>query len=163
MIEKKNVVIVAPHIDDEIIGCYEILTNQEVSIAVVYGETPDLIRKDEALAFKQKLLNVKMQYFSSQSIPPIFLNPKTTFYFPDPYFEIHPKHRMWGAIGESLLRNGLDIIFYSVNMNAPYIHEVEHWLKKKELLDEIYPSQKDLWTADAKYYLFEGRCKWLVK
>jgi len=163
MVEVKNTVIVAPHIDDELIGCFDIITTTVDHIFIVYGETPDVIRKEEAIAFKDNFLNVRAQYFSSESIPPIFLNPKTTFYFPDPYFEIHPKHRMWGAIGESLLRNGLEVIFYSVRMNAPYIYEVEHWLKKKELLDKIYPSQADLWKSDAKYYLFEGRTKWMVK
>ena len=163
MVEVKNTVIVAPHIDDELIGCFDIITTTVDHIFIVYGETPDVIRKEEAIAFKDNFLNVRAQYFSSESIPPIFLNPKTTFYFPDPYFEIHPKHRMWGAIGESLLRNGLEVIFYSVRMNTPYIYEVEHWLKKKELLDKIYPSQADLWKSDAKYYLFEGRTKWMVK
>jgi hypothetical protein len=161
--DRNNIVIVASHIDDECIGCFNVLTNQK-SIHIIYGETLDVIRKNEALALKAEFINVKSQHFSSQSIPPIFLNPKTTFYFPDPYFEVHPKHRMWGAIGESLLRNGLDVIFYSVNMQAPYIFEVEHWLKKKEALDKIYPSQKDLWSGgNGQYYLMEGYCKWVLK
>ena len=156
--DRNNIVIVAPHVDDECIGCFNVLSNQE-SIHIIYGETPDIIRRDEALALKAEFINVKSQHFSSQSIPPIFLSPKTTFYFPDPYFEVHPKHRVWGAIGENLLRNGLDVIFYSINMQAPYIFEVEHWLKKKETLDKIYPSQSELWKNDAKYYLFEGYIK----
>ena len=163
MSEGKNVVIVAPHVDDECIGCYSIISNQTESIHIVYGESPDIIRRDEALALKSEFINIKSQHFCTSSIPPIFLNPKTTFYFPDPYFEIHPKHREWGAIGESLLRNGLDVIFYSVIMNAPYIFEVKDWLKKKKALDKIYPSQSDLWKSDAKYYLFEGRIKWMVE
>ena len=163
MSEERNTVIVAPHVDDELIGCFDILSTIANNVFIIYGETPDMIRKEEALALKAKFLNVKAQYFSSQSVPPIFLNPRATLYFPDPYFETHPKHRSWGAIGESLLRNGLEVIFYSVQMNAPYIYEVEHWLKKKELLDKIYPSQSDLWKSDAKYYLFEGRTKWMVK
>ena len=161
MSEDRNIVIIAPHFDDELIGCFDIISTCP-NISIVYGDTPDPIRRDEALALKGKFQNVKIQYFSSQSIPPLFLNPKTIFYFPDPYFEIHPKHRMWGAVGESLLRNGLDVTFYSINMTAPYIYEQQYWLKKKEALDELYPSQKDLWTANAKYYLFEGRTKWLM-
>jgi hypothetical protein len=163
MSEERNIVIVAPHVDDECIGCYSILTNRTNSIHIVYGETPDMIRKDEALALKSEFINIKSQHFGNHSIPPIFLNPRTTFYFPDPFFEIHPKHREWGAVGESLLRNGLDVIFYSVLMNAPYIFEVKDWLEKYRVLDKIYPSQSSLWENDAKYYLFEGRIKWMVE
>lgn len=163
MSEKRNTVIVAPHVDDECIGCYGIISDESKLVHIVYGESPGMIRKDEALALKSELINIKSQHFSCHSIPPVFLNPKTTFYFPDPYFEIHPLHRQWGAIGESLLRNGLDVIFYSVIMNAPYIFEVKNWFKKREMLDKIYPSQSDLWKSDAKYYLFEGRTKWMVE
>ena len=112
---------------------------------------------------KSKFNNVKTQHFC-QSIPPIFLNPKTTFYFPDPTEAGHYDHRKWGAIGESMLRAGLDIIFYSINMKMPYCFEVKEWLKKKEALDEVYPSQKDLWSGgNAHYYMFEGYTKWMIR
>jgi hypothetical protein len=164
MIEEKNIVIIAPHIDDELIGCFDIISSSPTkNIVIVYGEPADPIRKEEALTLKGKFVNVKGQYFASQSVPPVLLNPKTTLYFPDPFFETHPKHRMWGAIGESFLRGGLDIVFYSIQMNAPYIYEQQLWVEKKKALDEIYPSQSSLWQSDAKYYLFEGRTKWMVK
>ncbi|GAF99918.1 unnamed protein product, partial [marine sediment metagenome] len=67
-----------------------------------------------------------------------------------------------GAIGERVLRDGYNVIFYSIQMNTPYIHEVEAPEDKKRLLDLVYPSQISLWDNDAKYYLFEGRCKWIM-
>jgi len=161
--ENNRIVIVAPHADDELIGCFSVISNESRSICIVYTDTNiDIIRREEALSLKSKFNNVTSQYFTA-SIPPVFINPKTTLYFPDPTEAGHYQHRRWGAIGESMLRSGLDVIFYSINMQAPYCFEVEHWMKKKEVLDEVYPSQKDLWTNDGKYYLFEGRCKWLVK
>jgi hypothetical protein len=162
MSEVKNIVIVAPHPDDELISSFLVLSDQKNSISIIYSPDIDNIRREEALKLKLKFTNVKSQHFC-QSIPPIFLNPKTTFYFPDPIFEHHYLHRQCGAIGESLLRNGLDVIFYSINMQAPYCFEVKNWLKKKEALDEVYSSQSDLWKNDAKYYLFEGRSKWLIQ
>jgi hypothetical protein len=163
MSEGRNTVIVAPHPDDEIISSFLVLSDQNnSSISIIYSADVDKIRREEALKLKSQFVNVKSQHFC-QSVPPIFLNPKTTFYFPDPIFEHHYLHRQWGAIGESLLRNGLDVIFYSVNMTAPYCFEVKNWMKKKEVLDQVYQSQCDLWKNDAKFYLFEGRTRWLVQ
>lgn len=151
-------IIVAPHYDDEIIGCFEILERRPI---VFYTEPDDPRRGEAEKLFKEKRL-VKAQYFSF-NIPPNLLDPSNTYYFPDPVYEIHPSHRKWGAVGESMLRSGFNIIFYSIQMNAPYIHEVENYIEKWKLLDSVYPSQKSLWNHDKKYYLFEGRCKWLMK
>jgi hypothetical protein len=119
-------------------------------------------RKQESLKLKNHIENIQVQIFQ-KSIPSTFLNPKNLFYFPDPYFEFHPDHRKWGSYGEELLRQGFNnVIFYNINMQAPYIHEVEDCKGKRRLLEKIYPSQKNLWKFDAKYYLFEGYCKWII-
>jgi hypothetical protein len=60
------------------------------------------------------------------------------------------------------LRAGADVIFYNTIMNAPYIHEIKDPEDKKNCLNIIYPSQKSLWETDYKYFLYEGRVKWLV-
>jgi len=151
-------IIIAPHYDDEIIGCFEILERRPI---VVYTDPHDPRRAESEKLFKEHRL-VKAQYFSF-NLPPNLLDPNNTYYFPDPIYEFHPSHRKWGAVGESMLRSGFDIIFYSIQMNAPYIHEVENSIEKWKLLDLVYPSQKSLWDHDKKYYLFEGRCKWLMK
>jgi hypothetical protein len=66
-------------------------------------------------------------------------------------------------MAEKLLRdNGLEVIFYSTNMLAPYIHEVKEPDKKEEILTKVYPSQRSLWEFEKKYVIFEGRVKWLI-
>lgn len=161
--ENKKIVIVAPHVDDETIGCFTIISKEtENDIFIVYSSSADSTRRDEALSLKAKFEKITAQFFL-ESIPPPLLNPINVFYFPDPAYEFHPLHRHYGAIGEQLLRAGFDVTFYSINMQTPYIFEVEDRQRKKELLDEIYPSQKELWNHDHKYFLFEGHCKWLVK
>lgn len=159
--EKQEIVIISPHFDDAEIGCYEIITNPLIKPIIIYMQYNDEKRKKESLKLKEQLSNIKIQLFQ-KSIPSIFLDPKNILYFPDPIFEFHPEHRRWGHYGEELLRKGLNVIFYNINMQAPYIHEVKFPKEKKKLLDKIYPSQKDLWKNDAKYYLFEGRYKFIM-
>jgi len=149
-------IIIAPHPDDEIIGMYEILVKERCTI--FYTESVNETRRKEAEILKFCEL-VENQYFSD-NIPGEM---EARFYFPDPYFEVHPAHRKWGAIGERMLRMGYDVIFYSTQMSAPYIHEVKESDKKMDLLNMIYSSQKSLWEYDHRYFLFEGRCQWLIK
>lgn len=151
---KSEIVIIAPHYDDEIIGCSSILMNPITKPIIVYLQD-DEKRKKEALKLKNYINNIQVQLFQ-KSIPSIFLNPSNVLYFPDFYFETHPDHRKWGAVGEDLLRQGFKVVFYSINMQTPFIFEVKEPILKKNLLDKVYPSQRNLWKFDAKYYLFEG-------
>ena len=160
---KKNgeTIIIAPHADDEIIGCFEILNRGKCSI--VYTERCSSERRDEVMNLKAHCENVKMQFFLSQ-VPQPLMHPDNTFYFPDPIYEFHPAHRKQGHLGEQMLRDGYNVIFYSIQMNAPYIHELSQEIIKEKvlLLDTVYSSQMELWNNDAKYYLFEGRNKWIM-
>lgn len=153
-------VIIAPHCDDEIIGCFEQLTNSSNNLVIIYSGDADSERREKAMKLKEKVPNIKSQIFQL-SIPQPFLNLQNKFFFPDPSYEIHPKHREWGFIGEQLARQGFDVTFYNTLMNAPYIHESQKPDDKKFLLDEIYPDQKSLWEYDHRYYLFEGYVKWV--
>ncbi len=155
--EKKIAVIVAPHPDDEILGCYKVL--KENSCVIIYTEDISIERKEEVQNIKEDF-KIKAQLFL-RSIPSHMLTDEYTFYMPDPIYETHPAHRAQGQIGESMARNGLDVIFYSTNMQAPYVHEVKDSDKKEEILNKCYPSQKSLWEYEKKYILFEGYSKWL--
>lgn len=154
-----DIIIIAPHCDDEIIGAYEILMKKE-NIIIIYSEDTESYRRETVLKLKEKLDHIKIQLFQN-SIPSTFLNKHYRFFAPDPIYENHPKHREWGCYAEQLARNGFDVTFYNTIMNAPYIHEVQAFNAKKTLLNEVYPDQKSLWEYDHKYFLFEGYCKWL--
>ena len=155
-----EIIVMSPHCDDEIIGCWEILSDPNMSPIIIYTENMEQKRREEALKLKE-FVNVKYQLFY-KSIPPNLLDPKNIFYFPDPVYETHPTHRLQGNVGEQLVRSGFDVVFYSINMQAPYCHEVGNPSAKEDLLNKVYPSQKDLWKYDARYYLFEGRCRWII-
>ncbi len=159
---KKNVII-SPHCDDEIIGLYSLIKDKQNPPIIIYTYTDEMdnTRREETKKLKD-YTNINVQLFQ-KSVPPIFLNKdEYTLYFPDIY-EIHPDHRKYFAIGEEYLRQyNLDVIFYSINMYAPYIKKLEDWKDKETLLNNVYNSQKSLWEYDKRYILFEGKCKWII-
>jgi len=152
-------VIIAPHMDDEIIGAYEYLITKNPII--LYTEDASKERQEEALKLKD-FVQIKAQMFL-RNIPNQLLSFDNIFLVPDPYFESHPAHRSQGFIGEQLARKGHNVIFYTTNMTAPYIKEVYDPKGKEDLLNKIYPSQKFLWEYEKKYVIFEGKCKWIFK
>lgn len=154
----KNIIIIAPHADDEIIGCHEVLhlRSEDRHITVMLSNPKEF---EEAYAsslffgFDRELFSINSLWMSDEVL-----------YFPDPVYEIHPEHRRLGAIGVELLRKGgKNVVFYSTNMLTPYIHEtVEPSIKRKDL-DNLYPNKSDLWKYDHKYFLFEGYNKWIMR
>ncbi len=148
-------IIISPHCDDEIIGCYKYL--KEADLIIYDGDAP-LERREEALNLKN---HFEVNQLFLKSVPPNLYDTKNKFFFPDPIYENHPLHRSWGFVGEQMSRIGLNVIFYNTMMNAPYIHEIEDIKGKEKLLNKIYPSQKSLWKYEKKFILFEGYCKWL--
>jgi hypothetical protein len=146
-------IIVAPHPDDEIIGCYSILMKHDV--LVLYANLDAVMLAPEFLKFHYK--QCKESLFEG------YINRGVRFYFPDPYFETHHEHRRWGAFGEHLLRTGEDVVFYSVNMQAPYVHDCPNVAHKSYCLNRVYSDKNDLWKYDHKYFLFEGYCKWIIE
>ena len=80
----KSKIIIAPHPDDEIIGCYEQLKSKGNLVIIYSGDTlPE--RREKALKLKEHI-ELTHQLFL-QSVPQTFLDPKNQFYFPDPIYE----------------------------------------------------------------------------
>jgi len=154
---KKNIIIIAPHPDDEIIGAYEVMKDHQTMI--LYDASTPQLRREEALKLKDSF-DISAQIFQANIPPPWYKLENVIFFFPDPVYETHPLHRQWGYMGEMMARTGQQVVFYNTIMNAPYIHEVEDFHQKKEAL-EVFGSQKNMWAWDHKYFLFEGYNSWV--
>ncbi len=153
-----DIIIVAPHGDDEVIGCYEVLATKE-NVIILYTEDMSNKRKEETLSLKEHC-RIKAQLYLKQ-VPSILMKEDNVFYFPDPINETHPAHRAQGHKGELLARDGFDVIFYSTEMNVPWKHESRYVLEKEKMMDSTYPSQSLLWEYEKKFILFEAYHKWI--
>ena len=149
----QHIAIIAPHPDDEIIGCFEVISNYKTMI--LYDASTPQLRREEAMKLKDEF-DIVAQVFMTNLPPPWMSMKNIIFFFPDPTYETHPLHRQWGIAGEMMARAGQKVIFYNTIMNAPYIHEVDCFHAKRDTLDKYFPSQKNMWTWEHKYYLFEG-------
>lgn len=153
----KEYIIIAPHADDEIIGCYEVLKTGKV--ATVYFPTREAVAESMTSAltygFEPKIISI------SKGISVKILNEVTFLFGPDPNYDFHPEHRFWGHVVERAAREQkLNVCFYNTNMNAPYIREVKDQQGKQKALDICYSQKADLWRFDHRYFLFEGQTQW---
>lgn len=155
-------VIFAPHADDELIGCYEIIRTGDPCM-VIFTTKVSRERHNETYKLCNYFQNIVVRYKELQNgfeVDSSF----EEFYFPDPFNELHPEHKLLGLEGyRAWKETNLNVIFYSTNMNVSYLHELSDETKnsKEAALNSIYPSQSDLWKYEKKYVFFEGRVKYL--
>lgn len=141
----KNVVIVAPHVDDELIGCWSYLRDRRVS-AVIYLEELSAVRRAEATTCANTY-GFEAVFDCAKFTPApneLLLVPAIT--------DSHPAHR---AANRAWRGQHNNVMFYSVDMDRSPKTLLHDWEAKKAALDYVYPSQKALWETNASYYLFE--------
>lgn len=154
--------IIAPHGDDEIIGCYNLLRQHPNDITIAYAAEEDgCDRTHDYFRIASRPI------YLERSIQPVLDGPLSLIkpiwvVAPDPYFEIHPEHRYWGMQAETLCRENVvqGCLFYSTIMRTPYIYQVYDPHKKRDALDFCYTEKAQLWEYDHRYWLFEGMCQW---
>ena len=171
-----KVVILAPHVDDEMIGCYtlfeHVLRNPTYAsnVTVVYMDAdvgPDDDRWHEAKRVRElyriqsKFLNgayaettILWDYFLKM------LAEAKTIFLPS-MFDSHPEHkalnrRIRGMRSSHHLVGGKKLWFYSVDMNipgrpTPSFHEDD----KYHVLKMLYPSQTRYFRSNSQASAFE--------
>ena len=139
-----KVLILAPHVDDETIGCFSVLQNPSNDCTVCYFYEVDDVRRQEAVIAADRL------WFTA-----VFdlKNLDLTIYdqvFVPSRRDWHPDHKNLNAQYRNIATH-----FYSVDMaNGVPLGDTES-NRKREILNQCYPSQRQLWDSNAKYYLFE--------
>lgn len=165
-------IILAPHLDDEIIGCYSLLMSHKA--------TMDSFRIDRILYFSRDA--ERERELNNRDRDPVFcpyegegadgirytLETQTSaskilrgltvhdcVFIPSQH-DFHPLHRKINRLASWSLGMRVQRYFYSVEMNVPWLTECSDPDGKKKLLKEWYPSQKKTLKKNDKYFLFES-------
>lgn len=160
-----SVIIMAPHVDDEVIGCFSLL--DRVS-CVIYTKAMSRQREIEAIRlaqFKGWDCKFSTHTLAEQKLMEILTDhvPNPLVLAPDPHWELHPSHKELGGVINTCCQGaGIRFGTYSTNMNVPYLQElgIAERKEKMNMLNDRFPSQSDMWKYDHKYFLFEGICEW---
>jgi len=135
-------VIFAPHLDDEIIGCFSILN--EVDLIVYFCHD-----YREAEARRRDSRYVRFEEWEK-------LRPsggRLDLYIPS-QFDYHPLHRKVRGIG---LNTAADQYwFYSVEMNVPWLEEEANPEIKRMSFEADYPGEVATINKSDKYFLFKS-------
>lgn len=154
-------VIIAPHVDDEVIGCYSLLKSGAVEKVIYITDFDELTfeRKAEAVAAGEMFSFTPV--FCSMAEIENHVNTSSKFhsniYLPN-IADNHPHHK---AVNRYVRCNKIFIHntfnYYSIDMNKyPELLKPEAIEGKMQALKTLYPSQVPLFESDAKYYLFES-------
>lgn len=171
--------IVAPHCDDEVIGCYSVLKGPNVAVQPIVFGNEDLSYRVDETRHAMGLLNTSgevlrpvrpMALLESLTKRIASLMEATTYayfivWFPDPDFEVHPHHKLIGQIGRHLAHevaheeSPIVVGFYSINMKAPYILPLsrEEQQEKRHVLYVAFESQRGYFDTNHESFIFEGR------
>lgn len=146
-------VILAPHADDELIGCWSLLTSGLIHTVIYFYEL-DRVRRQEAIncAATYNFLPLFAADFNVQQWVASY---KTdTFYLPN-FHDSHPDHKQINRDYRTLP----SVRYYSVDLdNAANkaVFSPTDQCQKRFALDSLYPSQRELWNVNHSYFLFEA-------
>lgn len=149
-----KVIILAPHPDDELIGCYSLLESRTVDYVAYFNELTDS-RKAEALRCAKQYEFTPLFIESAQDTEQLELLLAGSYVFVPAITDEHPDHKALNSKYRSF-PGAYATRFYSVDMGSGKTVLTEDQRGFKWLaLDTLYPSQQGLWATNASYYLFE--------
>jgi len=148
-------VIVAPHPDDEVIGCWTLLRSGAIDRVIYYTRTrTDEIRRTAKYFGFEAIIPDNDQHF--KNIVASIINDVDKIYVPHP-MDHHPDHRRVTFLIQSLYSRQ-QIMYYSVDMNLPWAIKplgIDAHSKYYDLIT-CYPSQQKEFDVNHHWWLFEG-------
>lgn len=150
--------IFAPHIDDEMIGCWSVLKYGQVD-KVYYFNDLESHRVDEAIrasvqfGFEAVFVD-NYEYDKEEWDRIIREDVKGQILLIPSIKDAHPDHKKLNAYGKTFPNKKF---YYSVDMNHKFeVLSEKDRENKLHALKKYYPSQTALFDSDAKYHLFES-------
>ena len=145
-------VIIAPHPDDELIGCFTLFDKGLVEKVIYIQSGKERGREARLLGLG---FNVATEFVTLEEFTDKFKFDKEKHYLVPCLQDNHFLHRVVNVI--SKLRQ-YQIGYYTTQMNTeftrPLVDNVAE--RKRKMLNKYYPDQRSLWEYDHKYFLFEG-------
>lgn len=137
-------VILAPHLDDEIIGCYSIL-DQVKHVLYFHGDyRSDLIE----MRSDCKYVDCSDDWYRALR----YVDDDSEVYVPS-RFDHHPLHRKVNRFRHNLPGKKW---YYSVDMNVPWLEEEESPESKRRMCAVMYPKEMETLGKDDKWFLFKS-------
>jgi hypothetical protein len=130
--------ILAPHLDDEVIGCFHVLDTIDRIFYFTDDYRVDAIKADP-----------RYSKWEADSVGRIVAG--DTVFVPS-RFDLHPLHHLVRRIGLLLPAR---LMYYSVEMNTPWLEEELRPREKEALFRELYPRERER-LVDHKYWLFRS-------
>jgi len=149
----KNIVIFAPHPDDEVIGCYSLLNSGKVRAVVYFYEHDDRIRRAEANHCAD-VFDFTPIYLTAGLDGRDVLLPTDVLLLPN-IKDSHEDHKCVNLLGKFCFPNN-DKAYYSVDMDSKVPLAEAYRRGKEATLRSVYPSQSNYLNTHAECYLFES-------
>jgi hypothetical protein len=146
-------VVLAPHCDDEVIGCWSLLASSQVTDVCYFYELTE-VRKNEALKVAAKFGFTA--HFLNAGEPLPFVDYESSLLVLPSIRDTHFQHQTINRLYRTAAKNRL---FYSVDLDAAKTKRVfapKDRAQKLKALNDFYPSEAALWHNNASYYLFEN-------
>lgn len=142
-------IILAPHVDDEVIGCFRQLLTGSVTHVLYFFELTET-RKAESIESSRRFNFIPIYVDANKSVD---LNADDVLLVPH-ISDNHPHHKYVNQWAKKLSNKKL---YYSIDMvrNIEPLPSDISYLKRTTLL-QLFPSQSKLFEV-AKYYLFESK------